>query len=778
MFIDIGTAVIALAVLLAVVVFLQCIKNIVFAKKINKLKKEQEIETSKLKEDIKLLRIDLNKNVDSVDSLRKATSNVNSELKNNVAELQTLIEKQRKNLFTVEEKTRMATLHLERFKEKYDSDTKELENKLFEQGANSLTQFKKQEEVIHSLENEIKVIIDQYNDIKNEIETKVSKTEQDFLAKIQEQSEKSLSIEAECKELKRKLEIFTEIESDSMRLNSEEDEKAKEELIARALKEFSQEMNKHIVSSGDEKDVKEIQQKKEHISENDSNNIEFEKDASNEEFPAAESIDEQAQSEKNESQEHKADNKEKEENSNLPKQITKTVYSNISSVLDDDQKHAYHLMETTNDNCFVTGKAGTGKSFLLQMFEKGTKKKILKLAPTGVAALHIGGATIHSAFGMSNLNVDIDDLNERTLLLKQQKRELLQKLDTIIIDEVSMVRADVLEKIEKILRIVNKTSLPFGGKQMLLFGDVFQLSPIASREEIHYLKDRYEGIHFFNSNSYKNGNFRFVELVTNHRQKGDTAFFEILNRIREGKVNKNDIDRINERYFQGDTRELRRIVRLYPKKADAEEINSKELDAIPAKEYVFSHHEVFNTMGNQNFKLENNFQISSELKIKVGALVMMTRNDINKRWVNGTLAIVSQIKSQTVDIELENGDVYSAPIIEVTVNGRKYDVLPCEWEQKEAEYKNGKIKYKTVYKTYQYPMILAYAITIHKSQGMTYKDVACAPGKTFASGQAYVALSRCESLDGLYLLDRLTAEEIKVDPQVSEFYLNAKNIHQ
>lgn len=776
MFIDLGTAIIALAVLLAVVIFIQCMKNIVFAKKLRKLKKEQEVREKYLYESIKSVSVDVNKNSDFVDNMKKEMNKSDAELKSGLSALRVRVENNERKMLLLEGKINECTATIERLEQKHSRENGEINNKIIEQQANALTLTKEQNEKIQILDNENKKLTERQATEKAEIELRLSELEQSLLAKIQEQFEKISSIEEENKELERKLEIFTEIDSDSMRLNAEEDERAKEDLIARALKEFSEDISKQSVSKKEETEAVEAEHQEEETRNNDLTSDCFENNISSEECLVEEATENQLFIEENDEQEIIAEKEDIQDFSTVNQQKEELVSQNSSGILDDGQRRAYHLMETTNDNCFITGKAGTGKSFLLQMFEKGTKKKILKLAPTGVAALHIGGVTIHSAFGYYNLNTDIDDLNEATLKLKQQKKELLKNLDTIIIDEVSMVRADTLEKIDKILQIINKTSLPFGGKQMLLFGDVFQLPPIANKEEIHYLNDKYGGAHFFNSNSYKDGKFSFVELVTNHRQKGDSVFFEILNRIREGKVTREDIAKINERYFQGDTRDLRRIVRLYPKKEDAEEINSKELDAIPAKEYTFAHVEVFNETGNQNFKLENNFQISSELKLKVGAVVMMTRNDINKRWVNGTLAIVSKIKSEKVDIELDS-ELHSATPIEVTISGRKYDVFPCEWEQKDAEYKDGKIKYKTVYKTYQYPMLLAYAITIHKSQGMTYPNVACAPGKSFAPGQAYVALSRCESLNGLYLLDKLTSEEIKVDSRVSEFYLSAKKEH-
>lgn len=425
--------------------------------------------------------------------------------------------------------------------------------------------------------------------------------------------------------------------------------------------------------------------------------------------------------------------------------------------MDSEQKAAYSQMEITNENFFITGKAGTGKSFLLEMFAKGTKKKVLRLAPTGVSALNIDGATIHSVFGFHNLeNLEVDEIKVETLKLSPGKKLVLKEVDTIILDEISMVRADTFDKINRILQIVNNSSLLFGGKQMLLFGDVFQLPPIASKNEMIYLRERYGNIFFFDSDSYKAGSFNFIELITNHRQQGDKEFFDILNRIREGNIKREDFSRINSRVVE-DSVDLRRITRLYPKRQDADTVNQEELEKIPAKEYTFSAIIEINKSNNQNLNLENCFQVSTHLRLKKGALVMLTKNDPGHRWVNGTLGIVSKI---------DDAHIF------VTIKGIEYEIKPEAFEQREAFYKNSKIEYEVVLGIVQYPLVLAYAITIHKSQGSTYPRIVCDPHDCFAPGQAYVALSRCESLNGLNLLRPLTGARIKVDSHVKEFYLN------
>ena len=447
---------------------------------------------------------------------------------------------------------------------------------------------------------------------------------------------------------------------------------------------------------------------------------------------------------------------ENEKPKSAPEIISSVAAASAGGNLDEEQKAAFRAMENTNENFFITGKAGTGKSFLLRMFERGTSKKVLKLAPTGVAALNIGGATIHSVFGFNNLEqTDIDDISERTVSLSSSTQVVLREIETIIIDEISMVNADIFEKISEILKQVAKSNKPFGGKQMLIFGDVFQLPPVVGREEEKRLKNRFGGVFFFDSAAYRDGKFNFIELKINHRQEGDHRFFEVLNHVREGNLTDEDLDLVNQRVVK-DPDALRRIVRLYPKRKDAERVNSEELDKIPAREHSFEAVIDINKLRDKVIDIEKYFQVSAVLKLKKGALVMLTKNDAGKRWVNGTLGIVSRI---------EDGHVF------VTINDMEHEVTPEAFEQREPVYEDGEISYRVVLRVVQFPILLAYAITIHKSQGSTYKRIACDPYDCFAPGQAYVALSRCESLSGLHLLKALSPEKIKVDFHVKEFYL-------
>ncbi len=298
---------------------------------------------------------------------------------------------------------------------------------------------------------------------------------------------------------------------------------------------------------------------------------------------------------------------------------TNNSYEN-NLVLDNEQMNACDIMENTNYNFFITGKAGTGKSFLLDVFKKTTKKDYIVLAPTGIAALNVGGITIHSAFGYDNLvNLNLENINEYTIHLREEKIIILRQIETIIIDEISMVRADTFDKIDKILKIINKSTLPFGGKQIIIVGDLFQLSPIAKNEEIKFLNDKYGGIYFFLSDSFKKGNFNFIELTINHRQKDDLAFFEILNHIRNGQISDSDIEILNKRVVT-DVSAYDRFITLLPTKKEAKKVNDERLSSLEMPEYTYSAQIIFDKYRNKTNNFESIFPITTDLKLRKGAL--------------------------------------------------------------------------------------------------------------------------------------------------------------
>ncbi len=430
--------------------------------------------------------------------------------------------------------------------------------------------------------------------------------------------------------------------------------------------------------------------------------------------------------------------------------------------LDAEQRAAFDLMTETNENLFITGKAGTGKSALLKVFAKETSKCVLKLAPTGIAAINVRGTTLHSAFGFDNLvKLEYDQISEKSIKLNSDRLRVLKNAVTIIIDEISMVRSDSFEKIDRILKVINGNDLPFGGKQMILFGDLFQLPPIAKREERRYLNDTFGGIYFFNAQAYDSGRFRFVELTVNHRQTADQGFFNILNNIREGTVTDAELDQINSR-ADFDPNDLRVATRLFAKKEDVEKFNRECLEQSNAPEFVSTARILYPEDGiyphNGNGQFETNFPISERLRLKKGSLVMFVKNNGDK-WANGTIGLVSQIFDDR---------------LQVSVNNEEYDVFPTEFEELEAKYEKGRITYQVICKVSQYPVVLAYAMTIHKAQGQTYGKIACDVSDCFAPGQAYVALSRVKRLEGLFLLRKVYRGQIQVDSNINKFYVKNK----
>lgn len=415
--------------------------------------------------------------------------------------------------------------------------------------------------------------------------------------------------------------------------------------------------------------------------------------------------------------------------------------------INPEKKKLFNIMDKTMDNIFITGKAGTGKSYLLKYFRQHTAKKVLYTAPTGIAALNIDGVTLHSAFGFDNLK------DEAEIKLTSAKKKLLKEIDTLVIDEISMVRVDVFEQIDKILKYATGKKESFGGKQIVLFGDLFQLPPVAKFDEKEGLEDKYGGIFFFNSKAYEHGKFKFAELEQIFRQD-DARFVEILNNIREGKVTIEDIKSLNEHYKANVPR---RVVQIVPKKNEANQINCSNLNNLDSKEYTYEAETVFGKIN------ESDFQCEQELKLKVGALVMLITNDKEtpRRWVNGTLGIVSKLNKDSITVMIDGKDY---EIEKYTFNRYK-----CEYDEEKK-----KLEYVVDASVIQYPLILSYAITIHKSQGQTYQQIACNLDNCFAPGQAYVALSRCAKYDKLYITSKVTPSSIITDKKVVNYYLEMK----
>lgn len=441
--------------------------------------------------------------------------------------------------------------------------------------------------------------------------------------------------------------------------------------------------------------------------------------------------------------------------------ITKTVVA-IEDCLDDDQKRIYELLENSEENLFITGKAGTGKSWLINYFVEHTNKNVLRLGPTGMSARNIGGNTIHSQFGFNYTQgyIPYKEYNPAKAISKQ-KQELLKSSDVIIIDEISMVRCDDFEKIAKALKyITGNKKLPFGGKRLVLTGDLFQLPPIldSSKPEYIYIKNYYKGKfpYFFDTLECRENEecFKFVELTISHRNKEDMSFYNVLNNIREGKLNQQDLDVLNSRVVNKPDEDA---ITLFPTRNEASRMNEEKLAKLASPKIEFTA-EVLPENSKYQSLIEEYLPIEKKLTIKVGAKIIFVANDVSKRWVNGDMGIITDINSQQKLITVKHE------------NGKSFIVERNDFPITETILKDGKFINNTVASVKQFPIKLAYAISIHKSQGMTYSKVNCSLKKCFADGQAYVALSRCKTLNGLRLLEKVDYNSIRVNDRVLKYY--------
>ncbi len=414
-----------------------------------------------------------------------------------------------------------------------------------------------------------------------------------------------------------------------------------------------------------------------------------------------------------------------------------------------EQKKLFEEMENTNTNLFITGKAGTGKSTLLQYFKQNTTKKVVVVAPTGVAALNVGGQTIHSLFRIKPGLIRKEDINP-----SYKTATLLKNLDTVVIDEISMVRADIMEGIDQSLRLARESNLPFGGAQIIMFGDLFQLPPVIDDPELEkYFSHNYGGVYFFNAPGWKQSPFITYELMQIHRQK-DEVFIAILNAIRKGEINEETLLKLNSRT----TKDIPPIetLTLAPTNAVVSQINDDKLAKLDEKIYEYK--------AILTGDLEKSAMPTEEiLRLKKGAQIMLIKNDKQKRWVNGTLGKIYSLSENEIKIIIDNKYIYS--VAQETWNKIRY----------EYDSESRKIREEVVSSFTQYPLKLAWAITIHKSQGQTYGSVTIEMGDgAFAHGQTYVALSRCATFEGLFLKRNLRNEDVIVDPEILTFMKSAK----
>ncbi|WP_185288932.1 AAA family ATPase [Chryseobacterium lactis] len=421
------------------------------------------------------------------------------------------------------------------------------------------------------------------------------------------------------------------------------------------------------------------------------------------------------------------------------------------------------LLEHTSRSVFLTGKAGTGKTTFLNDFVKKTRKKHIIVAPTGIAAINAGGVTLHSLFGIPsrtfvptteyidpNLAMNINELFPH-FKYRKEKLELFREIELIIIDEVSMLRADLLDILDHSLRRVRRNQLPFGGAQLLLIGDLYQLPPVVREDSERVLSKFYETPFFFSAKAIKNIPLITVELTKVYRQQ-DENFLEMLNAIRHADLRSLDFEKLNARYQPDFEPEKETYIHLCSHNRIADHINQKKLAELNGDSQFYT----ATVIGHFN---ESQYPNDEVLELKVGTQVMFIRNDSSpeKMFYNGKLAEISYLDKNIIKAFLHSDQK------EITLTKEV-------WEHKKYSLDADKnIKTEVLGSFEQYPIRLAWAVTIHKSQGLTFDRVIVDAGRSFASGQVYVALSRCRTLEGIILKSKISPEAIFCDPRIEEF---------
>ncbi|MBQ4525373.1 MAG: AAA family ATPase, partial [Bacteroidaceae bacterium] len=417
---------------------------------------------------------------------------------------------------------------------------------------------------------------------------------------------------------------------------------------------------------------------------------------------------------------------------------------------------ARQFIEQTDTNVFLTGKAGTGKTTFLKQLRKDSPKRMVVVAPTGVAAINAGGVTIHSFFQLPLSpyvpGMQFSESGRKQYSFSKEKKNILRSLDLLVIDEISMVRADLLDAIDSVLRRYKDHTRPFGGVQLLMIGDLQQLSPVVKESEVHLLKPHYETFYFFGSHALKQSRYVTIELKTIYRQT-DEQFVRILNAIRERRTDNQLLSRLNERYIPGfKAEDADGYIRLTTHNHTAQQYNDQRLAALPTPAFTFK----AEVKGNFNEAL---YPADALLTLKKGAQVMFIRNDESGqgRYYNGKIGHVQTVTASNIVVRCDDGAAFN--------------VEPSEWANSRytLDEATKEIREEVEGTFRQYPLRLAWAITIHKSQGLTFEKAVIDAAASFAHGQVYVALSRCKTLEGLVLASPVTASAIISDDAVADF---------
>ena len=433
---------------------------------------------------------------------------------------------------------------------------------------------------------------------------------------------------------------------------------------------------------------------------------------------------------------------------------------------------AHGFLQNTAENVFLTGKAGTGKTTFLHALRKSSPKRMVVLAPTGVAAINAGGVTIHSFFqmpfgpwipgGRAEAAADGDfskGLSAKFHRFSREKLNIIRSVDLIVIDEISMVRADLLDGIDEILRRFRNRHRPFGGVQLLMIGDILQLAPVVKDDEWEILKPYYETPFFFGSNALKRSDFITIELKKVYRQS-DREFIDLLNRVRRAEGDPETFKKLNNRYIPDMDLNAEGCIILTTHNHQAKRINEKRMNKLAGTTFTF-------TSRIEGEFPEYSYPADPELELKSGAQVMFVKNDSSpeKRYFNGKIGKVTSIGNGIINVRCPDDDETIA-------------VTPESWQNAKYGLNEAGEIVETVIGTFtQYPLRAAWAITIHKSQGLTFDRVIIDAASAFAHGQVYVALSRCRTLEGLSLTSKLSPRVLIKNSSVSEFSENARKNH-